>query len=209
MKNFISFAILKQMDENFSEKTVLISLQGGSQEAEKAMDQVFDFFHSRLCLYAINFVKDPESAKDVVADVFMKLWWGRQTLKIEKLNAYLYKSTHNTALDFLKKEKNREKRDQEYAGLSDADILNGYEKDTWLYANSILEIYKALEMLPPQARQVIEFVMDGLDNDEISQKMQISPFTVRNYKLRGILLLRKHLSPGQLLLLFSLLLRRF
>ena len=86
-------AELLQVDEN----KLLIQLQGGSILAFK---MVFERFYTQLCILANRYVNDKEANKDIVNEVFIKLWNGpKQFLNLDHVLANLYLATKHTALN--------------------------------------------------------------------------------------------------------------
>ncbi len=70
-------------------------------------DEVFsDIFQKdfvRLCYYANNFITDIDVCKDIVQDVFIKLWeLGFEETTESDLYKILYRSVRNKSLDYLK-----------------------------------------------------------------------------------------------------------
>ena len=57
------------------------------------------------------------------------------------------------------------------------------------------QVYAAIETLPQQCRLIILMsYVDGCRNHEIAKVLKLSPNTVKNQKLRGIVLLRQRLA---------------
>lgn len=60
----------------------------------------------KLLRFAVHFLKDEDDAKDVVQDVFLKLWQKRDELeKIENVEAFAMRMTRNRCLDVLRANK--------------------------------------------------------------------------------------------------------
>lgn len=59
---------------NFEESRLISLLQEGS---EYDFQLIYDKYRNRIYQTAINFLKSPIIAQDVVQDVFMKLWFGK------------------------------------------------------------------------------------------------------------------------------------
>ena len=79
-----------------NEKELLELLKTGDPVAFKYF---FAQNHTRLCLLAHRIVNDHDQAKDIVQDVFVRLWRNRAGLQItSSLASYLGKATINTAL---------------------------------------------------------------------------------------------------------------
>jgi len=57
----------------------------------------------KLLRFAIQFLKDEVEAKDVVQDVFLKLWQKRDELeKVENIEAFTMRMTRNRCLDVIR-----------------------------------------------------------------------------------------------------------
>lgn len=60
----------------------------------------------KLLRFATHFLKDEDEAKDVVQDVFLKLWQKRDELdQIENVEAFAMRMTRNRCLDVLRSSK--------------------------------------------------------------------------------------------------------
>ncbi|MBA2561605.1 MAG: hypothetical protein H0V14_01575 [Chitinophagaceae bacterium] len=69
---------------------------------EKAFKSLFDTYRSRLFYYISRFVKSDQVAEELVMDVFLKIWMGRELVKqIENFDAFLFRVAHN--LQILKR----------------------------------------------------------------------------------------------------------
>jgi len=56
-----------------------------------------------LLRYALNFLGSADDARDVVQDVFEKLWIHAERIEVEKAKSWLYTCAHNTMLNFIKR----------------------------------------------------------------------------------------------------------
>ena len=60
----------------------------------------------KLLCYAVHFMKDEETAQDVVQDVFLKLWQKKDELdQVENIEAFAMRMTRNRCLDVLRANK--------------------------------------------------------------------------------------------------------
>src|ERR1700754_1437176 len=74
-------------------------IAAGNQEAFR---QLFNSYNIRLEEFASALVRNKEAANDVVNEVFVKLWKGRERVpEIQNLKVYLYTATKNAALNYL------------------------------------------------------------------------------------------------------------
>ena len=73
---------------------------------EAAFERIFREHYAPLCRYATGIVKDPDSAEEVVQDVFFRIWEKRDTLAITtSVKSYLYRAVHNSCINFVQRKK--------------------------------------------------------------------------------------------------------
>ncbi len=152
-------------------------------------------------------MKDPELAKDLAQDVFIKIWVNRKKLaELKSLEAYLYIVARNLFLDSLRKK-------MVDVPVSDLQGLWGEPQadttgDNVEYKELQRSLYEAIEQLPPQMRTVFRLSrMEGLTHEQIATKMRISKATSQSYIVRALAIIRKSISKkagiGDLLILLA------
>ncbi|MBI9066690.1 MAG: RNA polymerase sigma-70 factor [Salinivirgaceae bacterium] len=166
-----------------------VAIKSGNQEAFKI---VFEMLYSQLLSYAYSFVKEEEAAEELVQEAFLSAWDKRLMLSEEfNLRAYLYKSIHNQALNYLRHIKvvNQHKHYyfQFYKDVSQKAIEpNPYLKKA---------IDEAIEQLPERARIIFQLSrIDGLRHREIADNLNISEKTVEVQVRKARLFLQKKLK---------------
>ena len=55
--------------------------------------------------YAYGFVNDIDAGKDIVSDVFSKLWKDFHNIDMDKVSSYLYVCVRNESMNYLRKQK--------------------------------------------------------------------------------------------------------
>lgn len=83
--------------------------------SDEDFEIIYKTYYSRLYYYTFQFITDEENSKDIVNDVFEKIWIQRHELKLETLSSYLYTLVRNRCLDYLR----HKKVEQQYADLYD------------------------------------------------------------------------------------------
>ena len=83
--------------------------EGNTDKKKKLYDELFNLYYVRLSYYAHTFIDDFDVCRDIVQDLFMKLW----ELKLEnftevELQKYIYKSIKNRCFDYQRKSKVRQ-----------------------------------------------------------------------------------------------------
>jgi RNA polymerase sigma-70 factor (family 1) len=154
---------------------------------EQLFNELFREYEQPLYLFALKLLKSDMAAKDIIQDVFLKLWLIRdQISEIKSISSFLYKLTENKVIDSLRASASDQKKKQdlwhrlrhsneEHAGI-------GVESKEY---HAIMQ--QAIEQLPPQRRAV--YLLSRAEDKprkEIASLLQISPNTVRNQLAKAI-----------------------
>jgi len=164
------------------------------QGDEKAFEQIFQKFFRPLCYYANQVLKDQEAAQEIVQDLMAALWEKCNRIELNiSLKAYLYRSVHNTCLNYIKHLKIRNKYQKHVKNR----FHSSKSEFTTLIAESELEdqLSKALEKMPEKFSNV--FCMnrfESLKYQEIADKLGISIKTVESYMGHALKFLRMSLK---------------
>ena len=152
----------------------------GEKDMEVLFGEIFREHESSLYALALRLTKSDFQAKDIIQDVFLKLWESRNILHhIENLDGWLYRITENKIIDFLRKTAVEEKLRNavwnrlQVSGDDAGEVLSQKEY------HQILR--KAIEMLPPQRKLIYQLNKEGdLSYKEIAEELHISKHTVKN-----------------------------
>jgi RNA polymerase sigma-70 factor, ECF subfamily len=171
---------------------------------EQAFELLFRKYYVRLCSFANKFLNDPEEAKEIVQDVFTKIWEGRDGIDPEdSLKSYLFKIAQNLSLNKLQ----RKKVESRYTEVFKLVYLDQHEFSAHesLLARELEEnIANALAKLPPECRKVFELSRtEGLKYKEIADTLHISVKTVEAQMSKALRSLRIELSDYLTLLLIA------
>lgn len=168
---------------------------------QTAFELLFRFYYPGLVVYATQIVLDYDIAEDIVEDFFVKLWTGRRDVKKSgTLKSYLFTCIKNRALNYLKKEKIREKVREELARMIEREKL--YQPDIFVDSEMQTQIKAAFEKLQPRTNEVFSLSrFKGFSNDEIAEQLKISKRTVETHISNALKILREELKDYQFLLL--------
>jgi len=148
----------------------------------KEYKDVFDSLYGSLCVFSTNYVSDLEVAKDLVQDVFIKVWEDEIEFNNElAIKSYLYTSVKNKSLDFLK---SKRVKITKHMPVEELDQLN---KESFYLKEVIIEetssrIEEAINTLPNKCAQIIRLSIKDLSNAEIAEHLKISVNTVKGQK---------------------------
>ena len=178
-------------------------------EFKKGDPQAFSYFfhlHYRpLCYFAAQLVNSQQEGEDIVKDTYVKLWQKRTDFETpQNIKAFLYITTRNACLNFLRHLQVRESSRKELIYLEE-------EKGEELVLNQMIraelmqEIYSEIEKLPERRREVFKMAyLDGMKNEEIADQMNISIHTVKEHKGKALYSLRLRFSDHQIILFIML-----
>lgn len=173
------------------EKALLRELQKGD---ELAFRQIYNQYYGVLYLHAYSKLRDRETAKDIVHDLFAGIWQKRESLMITgKLSSYLYTSVRNRVLDYISKEQSK----TNYLESLTQQLENQYEATDHRIREQMLQeqIENVLQKLPPRIREIFELSRKQyLSHKEISQKLNLSEQSVRSYIKDALRVLRVKLN---------------
>jgi RNA polymerase sigma-70 factor (ECF subfamily) len=165
----------------------------------KTFEQIFFEYNRGMTAYAMKFVDDMETARDLVQDVFFYIWEKREVINIDRsLKSYLFRAVHNACINFLKKEehKNNYGRELMLTFFNDFPKNNSDNAYQLLVAKDIgREIDIIIEKLPEQCRNIFKLSrFKGLKNREIAEIYSISTRTVETQIYRALKALKAGLQ---------------
>lgn len=154
---------------------LLLQLSEGSKPA---FDVLYNRYWRLVFNTAFKRLNDMERAQDIAQDVFVQLWTRGSTSPIENLPAYLNVAARNGVFKHLEKE-------GRYAALPDAVAeLEGTQGDAdakILHKEFLQAFQQLIDSLPEQQRIIFKMRFEeDLSSQEIADRLQISPKTVRN-----------------------------
>lgn len=161
---------------------------------ESAFNELFHKYSRWIFLTAIARCNgNAQEAKDVVQEVFFKLWKIRDTLKPElSVKSLLFTMMSNTCKDRNKKRQTSLKLNIKYLEKEEQTSPPDNNGNNELSE----KIHQAIDQISaPKTRQVIKmYYMDGLSYKEIIRITGMKLQTVRNYVSEGLAILRKNVK---------------
>ncbi|NJK94923.1 MAG: RNA polymerase sigma-70 factor [Bacteroidales bacterium] len=171
-----------------------------AEKDEYTFEQAYRLYFPRLFTYSMKIVGDKNMAKDVVQDVFIKLWENPKVLDTDNPEAFIFTTVRNASLNFVRhlkvidnlKIKVQEKYEgdelyyidfigSEPTELIDKELQTGFEK--------------VLNSLPRKCREVFSLSRkEGLKNREIAEKLNISTKNVEKHISRALSIYRTNFA---------------
>lgn len=176
----------------FNETELIVKMKNDSREA------FFIFYQKYLPLvenFALSLVKEPDVAKEISQNVFIKIWDRRRKLEnVDSFKSYLFRMTKNAVYDYFRSCKGRAlvslDEMSENISLGDFSIdTGGPDIDS---KNLLMKVLIEMDRLPEKCRKV--FIMSrmlGMKNQEIADTLAISLKTVEYHITNALAILRK------------------
>ncbi len=160
----------------------------------QAFERLFRQYYQVLCGYALKFLGDPDTAEEIVQDLFYTLWEKRMELQINtSVKSYLFSAVHNRCLKFIE-HRSVEKKYRNYYLQHSSEIDS--ETGDGVHLDELQQIInRTLDSLPERCRRIFRLNrFEGLKYYEIAEKLSISVKTVESNMGRALRHLRKNLK---------------
>ncbi|MBW1294569.1 RNA polymerase sigma factor [Aquimarina litoralis] len=181
---------MKNRGQN-SEVILIKNLRKGDEQAFKI---IFNQHHKELCNYVYKLSSNMNLSKDLVQNVFIRIWEKKKNLHINSsLKSYLYKACHNEFLMHLRAQK------------KEIDMLDHLRTQTLLQIFIATEenqkemylqqIEITIEQLPEKCKEVFKLSrLKQKRNKEIAKLLGISTRTVEKHISNAIQFLKLNTS---------------
>lgn len=171
---------------------------------KEAFQELFERYAPRIYQFSLSYLKNKQDAEELVQDVFLRIWEKRESLdKSKNIKAFIFKVAVNTIYDFIRR-KNIESAYKEFAGTD----FESQPDSTWhqvIFDEMLHNLDILTKQMPPERQKIFRLSReDGMTNEEIARKMNISKRTVENQLYRAIAFLKKHFRTDSLFTLLFL-----
>ncbi|BDD12313.1 DNA-directed RNA polymerase sigma-70 factor (plasmid) [Fulvitalea axinellae] len=172
----------KTNDEEIKALVVSIAKNGD----RRAFRSFFDALYPLVFKVARHVTLDDELSKDVVSEVFAKLWQRRQTLgEVENIKAFVARSARNRAVDLLRKNKTAHLDLEEAGHLPEAELPDW--DDDMGHEEMMTALHRAIESLPERCKIIFKLVkLEGMKQKEVAKTLDISVKTVENQIAKAV-----------------------
>lgn len=155
----------------------------------QAFKSLFESLYNHLYNYGFSLTKDSEASKELIQDIFLKLWENRSKTEIKgSIKSYLFTAMNNRALNWIR----HQKIVRAFESDSLRDIMSGVELPQNVSPFLREALKKAIDSLPSRALEVFQHTqLDGLSQKETALRLGISVKTVENQLARARKILQK------------------
>lgn len=187
----------------FSPKSIFTCMQDEkelflliSKGDEKAFHRLFHLYNQKLVPFIYKLTRSDAATEEVVQEVFIKIWKHRQKLaEIEVPKAWITRVVSNQCYNFLRKQASEGRLIQYLKDRSENSSLSPEER--LVAKETEAKIKASINQLPPRIREVYLLNKEsGLTVEEIAEKLNISPNTVKNQLVTASKKLRNHLKSN-------------
>jgi len=154
------------------------------------MELLYKKFYVLLYRYAQTFLNDEDEAKDVVGDVFQRLWelWQNADSHQAPSPSFLYTAVRNRCLDKLR----HNKACDNYASLVKATESLASDGEVEEFEKRITKLRRAIDGLPAYEQMVLRSVyFQHLSYKETAAQLNMSENMVHKHMVKAFRLLRE------------------
>lgn len=188
---------MNDLSQKYSDRHIL--LQAIKQGDDAAFEYLFKSYYPRLRGYALHFIEEEETVRDILQECFMRFWERKHLLDSQALTSFLFVMVRNACLNHLK----HQQLVEQYSLTNVSQAMGKEELYIWdfeanpeqklMYEELRSQIDRLLHQLPDRCREV--FVMSRfhhLKNREIADKLQISTTAVEKHISKALKVFSKH-----------------
>lgn len=163
---------------------------------ERGASQIlFNKHYKSLCHFAWKLCGDISLAEDLVQDAFIAFFKNQELISKDEIaiKQFLYTSIKFAFLNLRRKEKVEQKY---WFNLPFTELSNDSFELNIIHSEFIAEVHKIVSEMPSGCQTVFKMgYFEGLNNQEIAEKLDVSVNTVKTQKQRGLKLVMQKLHP--------------
>ena len=161
---------------------------------ERGFNFFFREYYAALTYYSVSFTKDRSVAEEIAGETLLKLWDRHSKFdNASAIKSFLYTTTHNSSLNWLRQQKKNNRQLKEMKYLFDESESSKFQKI--IETETYREIFLAIEKLPPQCRKIFQMLFfEGKNHQQIAEELDLSVSTIHNQKARALMLIRKNIA---------------
>lgn len=175
---------------NFTESELLMDVKLGSR---CAFEQLYHLH--RLVIYnnLKRLIRDEFTAKEILQDVFMKIWERRTELEPEKsFRAYLFRIARNMVMDYYRKVK-REKKLVDNLQVFASEVSD-QPMESVISRDEEEMLMGTIDTLSPQRKRIFTLCkLEGKSYEEVSQILGVSSSTISDHIVKATKTIRHRL----------------
>ena len=157
-------------------------------DKRKSVGQLFKAHYSGRYLYAYQMIRDSETCKDIVEDVFEYLWNNYDKIDPATAKSYLYVSVRTRCIDYLRRQQVHEQYVQFCMLMTEPTSEEGQEDPD----DRQLRMREVIRQQTPRTRLILEACyVHGKKYQEVADALEISKSAVRKHIMKVLGALRE------------------
>lgn len=188
---------------SYHESELLPLIADGNEDAMRAL---FERFYPRLYYFGYKLIKEETEAQDQAQEALTALWQRRDSFRqasLKEAEAFLFTVVRNRSYNYSKHRRMKAARREEIT--AGQDLSEDYIEARIVQEDVFNRIFREISQLPPAQVTLLKMIyLEGLDTNEIAERLGITPNNVRNQKARALEKVRTLLLKKGLLHLFIL-----
>ncbi len=157
----------------------------------KAFEQLFNYYYPFLCWYSSGIIGQTEPAKEIVGELFYKLWKNKEHFPISKsLSCYLYKSVYYQSLQYRRQQVLKDKFIEYSINKPSICSIDPHQYVEYHELEEVLRI--GLAKLPNRRQKIFNLHrMEGKKYSEIANQLSLSVKTIEAEMTKALKTLRE------------------
>lgn len=149
-------------------------------DSKGAFEKIFEDYYPVLVVVAYRYTLDEQIAEEIAADSLLKVYQLRgQYLTAKHLYFSLFKYAKNSAIDTLRKKKNKKPLELDVNKMDFAMVADPPPRPDIKFIDLIVD-------LPPRAKEVLYLLSKGLSYGKIAQLINTTAKNVENMRAFAI-----------------------
>ncbi|WP_285055461.1 RNA polymerase sigma factor [Pedobacter ginsengisoli] len=174
------------------EEELITLLKAGD---ERAFGVLYDQYKERLAGNLYKLLKSSELTKEILQDLFLKIWDTREQLDPKKsFRSYLFRIGENMVNDYYRKAA-RDRSMRNKMMLANTELYSHIEENLFSKENAEL-LQQAVDKMPPQRKLVFTLCkLEGKSYKEVEQIMGINAKTINSHLFQANKFLKQYFTP--------------
>ena len=162
-----------------------------------AFYNLYERYSKKLYCFVLRYIKLEADAEEIVQEVFIKIWENRNKIDVyASFESYLFTIAYNTTISLFRRRLNERKYLEHLSSLQQFESTPEITNE--IYFNELNnKVHSLLNKLTPRQQEIYQLSReDGLTNEIISQKLNISINTVKKHITNVLAFLKANIDKS-------------
>lgn len=165
-----------------------------------AFYNLYERYSKKLYFFVLRYIKLEADAEEIVQEVFIKIWENRNKIDVySSFESYLFTIAYNTTISLFRKRLTEKKYLEHLNSLQ--QLENSSEITDEIHFNELNnKVQTLLNKLTPRQQEIFHLSREeGLSNETIAQKLNISINTVKKHITNVLAFLKANIDKSLLI----------